>query len=168
MRGFSFYEQLSSLSLYGEIYYGTRVTIDSAMFPIHLTSLGLADCRIRQDLMAVLEKLYHLKSLSVANGIDGRIKTIKCSTSGFPHLQTLDFVRAEELKKWVIEEVAMPMLQELTIRYCPVLSVPLGLQSLNTLRRLTWNLKKGRSAAAKAEEIRSLCTHVPHIDFEED
>lgn len=165
MRGFPFYQQLTSLGYRGEFYHDTGMVLDAAMFATHLTRLHLISCSIRQDLMAALEKLHDVKVLFLIEGIDEDPKQMRCSAGGFPHLQYLNISGPRNLEEREIEEGAMPMLQELGVRYFPMLLVPLGLEHLTTLCKLTRQSDNDQSETTKADEIRNLCRHVPNLDL---
>jgi hypothetical protein len=162
---FPFYQQLTSLSYMGKFSRGAEVNLDVAMFPTHLTTLILVNCRIQQDPMAVLEQLRHLKRLYLFDGIDEYLTRMSCSAGGFAHLQYMQVSGLENLEEWEIEEGAMPMLQDLYITSCPMLRVPLGFKHLTGLRDLSWDLYGDQSATTKAKDIHKLCGHVPRLNI---
>jgi hypothetical protein len=163
MRGFPFYQKLTSLDLYGKFTHGAGVALDAAMFPTHLTKLVYRYFGIQQDPMAVLQKLHNLKALEFINGNDEDLKQIRCSAGGFPNLENLFICNFNNLEEWVIEDGAMPMLQQLYVQHCRMLQVPQGLKHLATVRKLIWSLYRGQDPTTTEEELRNLCSHVPQL-----
>jgi hypothetical protein len=165
MRGFPFYQKLTSLYLYGKFTHGAGVALDAAMFPTHLAELAFWYSGIQQDPMAILQKLHNLKVLQFVGGSDEDLKQIRCSAGGFPHLENLFICNFNNLEEWVIEDGAMPMLQQLYVQRCRMLQVPQGLKYLATVRKLTWTLYRGRQdPTTTEEELRNLCSHVPQLN----
>ncbi|KAF2563964.1 hypothetical protein F2Q70_00018756 [Brassica cretica] len=63
---------------------------DAQHFPSHLTTISLNGCPLTEDPIPVLEKLIHLKEISLQyRSFTGR--RIVCSKDGFPQLQKLRF-----------------------------------------------------------------------------
>ncbi|GMN25834.1 hypothetical protein TIFTF001_050393 [Ficus carica] len=59
----------------------------------------------------------------------------------FPKLKKLQLIHLKRLRSLIIEETALPMLEELVISPCPEMTdVPSGLQHLKKLKNLEFNL----------------------------
>ncbi|KAF3537390.1 hypothetical protein F2Q69_00025156 [Brassica cretica] len=90
---------------------------DAQRFPSHLTTIHLKECRLKEDPMPILEKLLHLKEISLLDrSFCGR--RMVCSRDGFPQLQKLRFFGLEEWEEWIVEEDSMPLLHTLYIKSC--------------------------------------------------
>ncbi|KAJ4887865.1 Disease resistance protein (NBS class) family [Raphanus sativus] len=90
---------------------------DAQHFPSHLTTISLKECCLKEDPMPILEKLLHLKEISLhGRSFSGR--RMVCSRGGFPQLEKLKFKRLEEWEEWIVEEGSMPLLQTLDITCC--------------------------------------------------
>ncbi|CAN7045851.1 unnamed protein product, partial [Brassica rapa subsp. trilocularis] len=104
----------------------------------HLTTICLHECHLKEDPMPILEKLLHLKEISLwSKSFCGR--RMVCSRGGFPQLQKLEFRGLEEWEEWIIEEEgSMPLLHTLEIESCPKLKeLPDGLRFITSLEILT-------------------------------
>ncbi|KAL0693527.1 hypothetical protein Bca4012_060707 [Brassica carinata] len=110
---------------------------DAQHFPSHLTTIYLKWCRLKEDPMPILEKLLHLKEITLGErSFCGR--RMVCSRSGFPQLQKLGFYRLKEWEEWIVEEGSMPLLHTLQIYSCPKLKeIPDFPSHLITIR-LEW------------------------------
>ncbi|PRQ36691.1 putative P-loop containing nucleoside triphosphate hydrolase, leucine-rich repeat domain, L [Rosa chinensis] len=111
----------------------------------NLTKLLLAGCALKDDQMAVLEKLPNLKSLQLwFNVFEENTKVLVFSVGSFPRLQFLRLVTLQGITEWRVEEGAMPCLCKLVISHCTELStVPDGLRHRTTLKELKiWNMPK--------------------------
>ncbi|KAM5553232.1 hypothetical protein ABKV19_025455 [Rosa sericea] len=104
----------------------------------NLTKLLLSPCALKDDQMAVLEKLPNLKSLDLwGNVFEENTKVLVFSAGSFPRLQFLTLVNLKGITEWRVEEGAMPCLCKLVIGNCSGLStVPDGLRHLTTLKEL--------------------------------
>ncbi|KAF3340637.1 Disease resistance protein RPH8A [Carex littledalei] len=165
MRDFPFYLNLQSLELYSESKEWIEMPID---MPPHLTHLRIWKLKFRQDIMPALEKLQYLKELRLYS-VDTNEKMC-CSAKGFCQLEVLTIRENFYLKDWEIEEGAMPILKELEIVMTPHLRVPQGLRHLTNLQQFLWDVLFLRDLsdddrAAKANEIRNLCKHVPLVSI---
>ncbi|KAJ4887845.1 Disease resistance protein (NBS class) family [Raphanus sativus] len=109
---------------------------DAQHFPSHLTTIYLKWCRLKEDPMLILEKLLHLKEVTLEfKSFSGR--KMVCSRDGFPQLQTLTFFGLEEWEEWIVEEGSMPILHTLQIGHCPKLKeLPDGLRFITSLEKL--------------------------------
>ncbi|KAM5553244.1 hypothetical protein ABKV19_025463 [Rosa sericea] len=104
----------------------------------NLTKLLLSRCALKDDQMAVLEKLPNLKSLQLwENVFEENTKVLVFSAGSFPRLQFLTLSNLDGITEWRVEEGAMPCLCKLVIVGCSGLStVPDGLRHLTTLKEL--------------------------------
>ena len=130
--------------------------------PSHLTTISLSGCRLTEDPMPILEKLLHLKEISLHEGsFCGR--RMDCSRGGFPQLQKLEFRGLEEWEEWIIEEGSMPLLHTLSIRSCRKLkALPDGLRFITSLH----DLSVGESSIRLSETcLPSFLTTIYLIDF---
>ncbi|XP_074358102.1 putative disease resistance protein At1g59620 [Apium graveolens] len=108
---------------------------------IRITKLRLRRSCLEEDPMRVLEKIPTLRELRLfSNTYKG--KEMVCSAMGFPRLTRLDLWYLDNFESWRVEKGSMPLLQELSIYYCPMLEeLPEGLIFLNCLRKLTlWKM----------------------------
>ncbi|CAF2144690.1 unnamed protein product [Brassica napus] len=103
----------------------------------HLTTISLSRCRLTEDPMPILEKLLHLKKISLCDR-SFCWRRMVCSRDGFPQLQNLEFRGLEEWEEWRIEEGSMPVLHTLCIQNCRKLKeLPDGLRFITSLNDLT-------------------------------
>ncbi|KAF3541897.1 hypothetical protein F2Q69_00025148 [Brassica cretica] len=85
---------------------------DAQHFPSHLTTIHLKECCLEKDPMPILEKLIHLREISLhVRSFSG--SRMDCSRDGFPQLQKLEIYGLEEWEEWIVEEGAMPILHTL-------------------------------------------------------
>ncbi|PRQ36694.1 putative P-loop containing nucleoside triphosphate hydrolase, leucine-rich repeat domain, L [Rosa chinensis] len=120
---------------------GPTLELPKELFHSHsnLTKLLLSSCALKDDQMAVLEKLPNLKSLDLWNYVfeEENTKVLVFSAGSFPRLQFLRLVNLLGITEWRVEEGAMPCLCKLVIYDCRGLStVPDGLRHLTTLKEL--------------------------------
>ncbi|XP_052478906.1 disease resistance protein RPP8-like isoform X2 [Gossypium raimondii] len=129
------YYHLSKLKLLGPIKDEPHPNGHVLKFlPLNIVKLTLFDCGLRQDPMAVLEKLCHLRILFLKGAYIG--SKMVCSTNGFPKLDYL-LIMLIMLEEWEIEEGAMPCLRELTLANVESLRMlPEGLRYMTTLQKL--------------------------------
>ncbi|KAJ0265899.1 hypothetical protein HA466_0021140 [Hirschfeldia incana] len=112
------------------------IILSEEQLPPHLTNITVSGCRLEEDPMPILEKLLHLKELTLSDEPFGGRRMV-CSRGGFPQLQKLELWRLEELEEWIVEEGSMPLLHTLRINNCPKLKkLPDGLQFITTLEDL--------------------------------
>ncbi|KAL7247623.1 hypothetical protein ACSBR2_002519 [Camellia fascicularis] len=126
---------LSNLYLFG-VFKGESL-------PQNLKTLTLAMSKIEVDLMPKLgECLPQLNILRLfADSFVG--EKMNCLGGGFPKLRVLKLWMLETLKVWIVEEGAMPELEELEIRGCEKLKKSQGLERLSHLKELTLtNMKR--------------------------
>ncbi|KAM5553229.1 hypothetical protein ABKV19_025454 [Rosa sericea] len=104
----------------------------------NLTKLRLYGCALKEDQMAVPEKLPNLKSHVLAYDVfEENTKVLVFSAGRFPRLQFLTLEFLEGITEWRAEEGAMPYLCKLYIKNCGELStLPDGLRHLTTLKEL--------------------------------
>ncbi|CAL5334376.1 unnamed protein product [Camellia sinensis] len=111
--------------------------------PQNLKTLTLSMSKIKEDPMPELgEFLPQLNMLRLfADSFVG--KKMNCLGGGFPKLRVLKLWMLETLKEWIVEEGAMPELEELEIRGCEKLEKSQGLERLSHLKELTLtNMKR--------------------------
>ncbi|XVF23975.1 hypothetical protein REPUB_Repub13aG0086300 [Reevesia pubescens] len=109
---------LSKLSLTGKIRedpHSSHHVLE--ILPKNISKLTLRSSSIKQDPMAVLEKLPHLRSLFF-DILSFEGTKLSCSSNGFPQLDSLE-IKAEDIEEWQIEEGAMPRLRILKLEYVP-------------------------------------------------
>ena len=104
-------------------------------YPPNLLKLSLEECEIQNDPMFILEKLPHLRVLSLLYGSYVGNK-LTCSSSGFPQLQSLELRGLSFLGELIIEEGAMPRLRTLQISSCAMRKLPRGLLQLKHLEKV--------------------------------
>ncbi|CAL5387107.1 unnamed protein product [Camellia sinensis] len=111
--------------------------------PQNLKTLTLSMSKIKEDPMPELgEFLPQLNMLRLfADSFVG--EKMNCLGGGFPKLRVLKLWMLETLKEWIVEERAMPELEELEIRGCEKLEKSQGLEQLSHLKELTLtNMKR--------------------------
>ncbi|WZZ74485.1 hypothetical protein YC2023_085855 [Brassica napus] len=87
---------------------------EHSRFPPSLASISLANCRMEEDPLPILEKLLHLQSVGLGfSAFVGR--KMVCSKGGFPQLRNLNLMFLDELEELEIEEGSMPCLRTLHI-----------------------------------------------------
>ncbi|KAF2564431.1 hypothetical protein F2Q70_00018767 [Brassica cretica] len=129
--GLRFITSLNDLSV-GE----SSIRLSETCLPSFLTTISLTHFRLTEDQMMILEKLLHLKDISLQyRSFTGR--RMVCSRGGFPQLQKLQFSGLEEWEEWIVEEGSMPLLHTLTINSCLKLKeLPDGLRFITSLKNL--------------------------------
>ncbi|CAN6850433.1 unnamed protein product [Brassica oleracea] len=117
---------------------------DAQRFPSQLTTISLEWCRLKEDPMPILEKLFHLKEITLG-GTSFCGRRMDCSRDGFPQLQNLEFRGLTEWEEWIVEEGSMPLLHTLKIDSCPKLKeLPDGLRFITSLKSLDFvDMAKG-------------------------
>ncbi|XXG51498.1 hypothetical protein AAC387_Pa03g0047 [Persea americana] len=85
-------------------------------FPPNLAKLTLSNSQLKQDAIAILEKLPHLRILILRGG-SYCSKQMICSSEGFPQLEFLE-LKALVLEEWIVEEGAMSSLKNVKIYRC--------------------------------------------------
>ncbi|XP_078152566.1 putative disease resistance RPP8-like protein 2 [Carex rostrata] len=163
MQRFPFYQHLQSLCLVDK---GpspdNKLSLEVAMFPIHVTTITLFGIQFNEDPLPVLEKLRSLRMLLLISENENRKMSI--SAGGFQQLHELMFYGLTNLAEWEIMEGAMPILKVVKLNYCAKLRVPLGLQYLSSLKEL--HVDNCSELKENADEIRNdICKHVPHISI---
>ncbi|PIN11563.1 hypothetical protein CDL12_15846 [Handroanthus impetiginosus] len=108
----------------------------SEMIGSRVVHLQLMECEIEEDPMEILGKLPLLEQLFLSNrSIVG--DKMKCDAMGFPCLKNLVLKCLPNLREWIIEKGAMPVVSEIEISYCSCLEmVPDGLRFTRTLQTL--------------------------------
>ncbi|KAJ9175783.1 hypothetical protein P3X46_014299 [Hevea brasiliensis] len=102
--------------------------------PPNLVKLILWGSELKQDPMCILEKLQHLRFLSLENNVYEGSKMV-CSATGFPQLETLT-LKSFGLEQWEIEKGAMPCLKSLSLSLGKLKMIPEGLRFLTSVREL--------------------------------
>ncbi|KAM5568325.1 putative disease resistance protein [Rosa sericea] len=123
-------------------------------FP-NLTKITLCHCDLKDNQMAVLEKLPNLKTLCLMEETFEykNTKTLVFSKGGFPHLECLSRICIREAEDLKVEEGAMPRLCRLYIKHCHKLKkIPDGLRYVTTLKKLTVAMPSSLLAGFKLEE----------------
>ncbi|WOH09622.1 hypothetical protein DCAR_0729080 [Daucus carota subsp. sativus] len=111
---------------------------DCTRFSRRLTELTLDGFIFEENPMILLGNLPNLRFLTLSlvknTYLDGEIV---CSSVSFPKLETLFFGEYKRLRKWRLEQGAMPNLTHLFIRKCLELEMlPEGLKHLTSLKQL--------------------------------
>ncbi|KAL5981544.1 hypothetical protein ACLOJK_015606 [Asimina triloba] len=102
--------------------------------PTYLTKLILEESCLEQDPVPSLEKLEHLRILSLGkNSYKG--EKITCSVNGFPRLKCLKLENLPCLREWIVEKRSMPCLLDLVLGPCSNLKEVPDLQHVPTLKR---------------------------------
>ncbi|KAF2536891.1 hypothetical protein F2Q68_00018740 [Brassica cretica] len=140
---------------------------DEQQFPFHLTTISLTECCLKEDPMPVLEKLLHLKEVSLLyRSFRGR--RMVCSRGGFPQLQMLRIRKLEELEDWIVEEGSMPFLYTLEIDACKKLKeIPEGLRFITYLEDLSVTYmgeQWGKRLLEEGEDYHKI-QHIPSVEF---
>ncbi|GFQ06425.1 disease resistance protein rpm1 [Phtheirospermum japonicum] len=104
---------------------------------VGLTNLVLMDCRIREDPLTCLEDLPNLVELWIH---DAYVEGLNFNEHGFKKLKVL-FLRELKYLKWVtIEKGSMPLLEELTLWGCKLVTqLPQGIEHLSNLRAVDFS-----------------------------
>ncbi|CAN6859060.1 unnamed protein product [Brassica oleracea] len=139
---------------------------DAQRFPSHLTTIRLKECCLKEDPMPILEKLLHLKEISLqSRSFSGR--RMVCSRDGFPQLQKLQFRGLEEWEEWIVEEGSMPLLHTLEILDCPKLKeLPDGLRFITSLKCFFYNMgKRWKKRLSEGGEDYYKVQHIPSVKF---
>uniref|UniRef100_A0A1J3G1H7 Putative disease resistance RPP8-like protein 2 n=1 Tax=Noccaea caerulescens TaxID=107243 RepID=A0A1J3G1H7_NOCCA len=140
---------------------------DQYRLPTNLSRIALANCRMEEDPMPILEKLLHLKSV----GLLWRCfigKRMVCSKVGFPQLHYLQIFEQEELEEWIVEEGSMPCLRTLIIDNCKKLKeLPEGLSHITSLKELEIkNMKREwTKKLVPGGEHYYKVQHIPSVQF---
>ncbi|KAG8492402.1 hypothetical protein CXB51_009710 [Gossypium anomalum] len=125
-------QSLSKLYLLGQLIRPKELLGE---LPKDLSVLTLSGSYLLEDPMAILAELKALKVLRLyGHSFVG--KTMVCWNE-FPKLQTLKLWKLEQLKHWIVKDGAMPLLDNLEIRYCNQLKEVDGLEKLTSLTELT-------------------------------
>ncbi|XP_017217339.2 probable disease resistance protein RF45 [Daucus carota subsp. sativus] len=112
---------------------------DCTCFSGRLTKLTLNELIFEENPMILLGKIPNLRFLSLQSvkntHMDG---DIVCSAMSFPKLEVLRLIKFKGLRKWRLEEGAMPNLTLLIISKCLELDMlPEGLKHLTSLKQLS-------------------------------
>ncbi|EOY17997.1 Disease resistance protein RPP8, putative [Theobroma cacao] len=156
----SCYHHLSQLSFKGEIQEDPHPSHHVLKFlPANIVKLTLEDSRMKQDPMAVLGKLRHLRTLRLWPSSYKGYKMV-CSVNDFLQLDFLQIWYLPELEEWHIEEGTMPRLRSLTLYKVPNLRIfPEGLRYLTTLQEI--NIEGMKRSLAEAENFFTGATNPP-------
>ncbi|KAL9860446.1 putative disease resistance protein RF45 [Arabidopsis thaliana] len=133
-------------------------------FPSHLTTVCLLGMYVEEDPMRILEKLLHLKNVSLFQSFSG--KRMVCSGGGFPQLQKLS-IREIEWEEWIVEQGSMPLLHTLYIGVCPNLKeLPDGLRFIYSLKNLIVS-KRWKKRLSEGGEDYYKVQHIPSVEFDD-
>ncbi|KAK9667171.1 hypothetical protein RND81_14G238100 [Saponaria officinalis] len=111
-------------------------SISSIMLPDNIAKLTFSGTEFLEDPMPVLEKLPHLKQLSLKRGFY-KGTHMSCSAGGFKELNYLELDGLEDLTVWTVEKGAMLKLFSLEISGCHKLQmIPDGLRSVGSLQEV--------------------------------
>ncbi|KAK9755787.1 hypothetical protein RND81_01G050700 [Saponaria officinalis] len=111
-------------------------SIRSIMLPNNIAKLTFSGTEFLEDPMPVLEKLPHLKQLSLKRG-SYKGTHMSCSAGGFKELCYLELDGLEDLIVWTVEKGAMPKLFSLEISRCHKLQmIPDGFRSVGSLEEV--------------------------------
>lgn len=127
--------KIHSLCLTREVVHLTKLPEYEPCFFPNLGELYLYGGEISEDPMGTLEKLSNLRKLEISESFVG--EEMICHDNGFPQLRHLELSWLSNLKKWTVEEGAMPSLSYLLVSYCDHLDmVPGGIKFITTLQTL--------------------------------
>nr|AGT37269.1 RPP7 [Arabidopsis thaliana]AGT37271.1 RPP7 [Arabidopsis thaliana] len=133
-------------------------------FPSHLTTVFLLGMYVEEDPMRILEKLLHLKNVTLFQSFSG--KRMVCSGGGFPQLQKLS-IREIEWEEWIVEQGSMPLLHTLYIGVCPNLKeLPDGLRFIYSLKNLIVS-KRWKKRLSEGGEDYYKVQHIPSVEFDD-
>lgn len=139
--------------------------------PESLAKLVLIRSEIKQDPMAILERLPNLRFLQLHNSYTG--SKMVCSAHGFPKLETLKLISLFDVEEWNVKENSMPSLKILHIEGMRKLSlIPKGLKFVTTLRELSIRFMsqsfvdriRVNEVGIEGEDLYKV-RHVPSISF---
>ncbi|EOY18001.1 Disease resistance protein RPP8 [Theobroma cacao] len=137
--------------------------------PANIIKLSLIGCKIKQDPMAVLGKLPHLRTLRLFAYSYSGIKMV-CSANDFLQLDFLRIWNLPELEEWQIEDGAMRHLRILILGWVSNLKIfPEGLRYITALQEMKLERMK-RSLVERiqviegreGEDFFKVC-HIPSI-----
>ncbi|KAJ4887844.1 Disease resistance protein (NBS class) family [Raphanus sativus] len=140
---------------------------DAQHFPSHLTTIDLTYCCLKEDPMPILEKLFHLKEISLQYGSFCGSRMV-CLRDGFPQLEKLRLRGLKEWREWIVEEGSMPLLHTLIIDNCPKLKeLPDGLRFNTSLNSLIcyYMGKEWKKRLSKGGEDYYKVQHIPSVRF---
>ncbi|GMN52869.1 hypothetical protein TIFTF001_022012 [Ficus carica] len=135
--GFSSLHPLSQCVILSKLFLDGKISRGESLgfLPRSLTKPILRDSGLRDDPMAVLERLPNLRFLGLHNAYT-RTELI-CSAEGFQRLETLQLFSLEEVTKWELMEFSMPNLKRLHIKHMLELTmIPEELRNITSLREL--------------------------------
>ncbi|XP_022747993.1 probable disease resistance protein At1g58602 [Durio zibethinus] len=163
---------LSKLFLEGKIEEDPQSRHHVLIFvPASIVKLTLWGSEVKQDPLAVLEKLPHLRTLRLWWNSYRGIKLI-CSANGFPQLDSLEFRSLSELEEWEIEEGAMPRLRSLSLADLDNLGkIPKGLRYVTALQEMRlYSMKRSFVERIQVIDRRegedfSKVSHIPSIQI---
>nr|ABO15685.1 NBS-NBS-LRR type disease resistance protein [Ipomoea batatas] len=134
---------------------------------VSLTKLELWESCVLEDPLLILQDLPMLAHLTLSEYYEGEGLCFKAGK--FPKLKYLDIEKLRPLKWIMVEEGAMPLLEDLCLSGCRLLEqVPFGIQhlsKLNSIKFCNMNNTLMRSLKPNGENYTKI-SHIPHINMD--
>ncbi|XP_019164375.1 PREDICTED: disease resistance protein RPM1-like isoform X2 [Ipomoea nil] len=131
---------------------------------VSLTKLELVNSCVLEDPLLLLQDLPMLADLLLAKSYEGEGLCFKAGK--FPKLKCLDIQFLMALKWIMVEEGAMPLLEDLCLRHCKLLEqVPAGIEHLSKLNSIEFNGMNGKlmlTLEPNGENYTKI-SHIPQI-----
>ncbi|KAJ0965199.1 hypothetical protein J5N97_026337 [Dioscorea zingiberensis] len=109
---------------------------ESNLMNFCITRLTLRDSRLEEDPLVTLGKLGNLQFLRLYDAFVG--EEMICLERGFPQLKQLVLENLDSLKRWNIEDQAMPKLRHLSLHGCyKLVMLPDDLERITSLQEFT-------------------------------
>nr|GMC87151.1 disease resistance protein RPM1-like [Ipomoea batatas] len=133
---------------------------------VGLTKLELWYSCVLEDPLPLLQNLPMLAHLRLVESYEGEGLYFKAGK--FPKLKFLDIALFRELKWIMVDEGAMPLLEELFLSNCNLLEqVPFGIQHLSKLHSIAFHYMNNKlmlTLKPNAENYTKI-SHIPHIEI---
>ncbi|XP_019164379.1 PREDICTED: disease resistance protein RPM1-like [Ipomoea nil] len=133
---------------------------------VSLNKLELRHSCVLEDPLLLLQDLPMLAHLLLVGSYEGEGLCFKAGK--FPKLKCLDIQFLKALKWIMVEEGAMPLLEDLCLRYCKLLEqVPAGIEhlsKLNSIKFIRLNNKVMLTLEPNGENYTKI-SHIPHIQI---